>query len=166
MILSAGAGAEEDPFSGDVSGDCPDQGLADGPPSYTSTDGENWTVHCDSGVDFAGPPIGAFGMIFFLALLIGIGVLIWKVTTARQLARDAGMDPGQATAMTLLTDTGLEATYIASQVRRGHPDGGEASQPARPTVAERLSNLEQLRADGVITEDEHNQRRQAILDAL
>ena len=54
-------------------------------------------------------------MVFMVA--IGIGITVWKVSTARRLATESGMSPGLATEMTLLTDNGLDATYLAASLR-------------------------------------------------
>jgi hypothetical protein len=60
--------------------------------------------------------------MFVLAAVAGVGLTIWRVSLARDLARESGMDPDRATAVTLLSDDGLDATYLASS-RRGHAGG-------------------------------------------
>ena len=65
-----------------------------------------------------GPGIpGAFGGLFVLFIVIGIATTVWRVSAARSMARRAGMDPDDATAATLLTQNGLDATYIAANLR-------------------------------------------------
>jgi hypothetical protein len=115
-----------------------------------------------------GPP-DAFVGLFVLGLLVSVGIMIYKVTMARDLARKSGMDPDQATAMTLLEDDGLEATYLASNLRPSQP--GHASPPPPPPAAERsvtdrLAELESLRAQDLVTQSEYDARRAAILDSL
>jgi hypothetical protein len=119
----------------------------------------NGVIDCSDGVGF-----GAFGVIFVLVIVVGIGITIYKVTMARDLARKSGMDEDQATAMTLLTDDGLEATYLASNLR---PPGAStpASTSARP-VSERLAELESLHDQGLVTQAEYDERRAAILGSL
>lgn len=120
-------------------------------PTCTQT-GTGWQVsYPDSGT---GPGEG-FAAFFVLALLAGIAFTVWKVTTARRMARDSGMDVGDATAMTLLSDEGFESTYLASNLR------GQMAPSA-----ERLRELESLRVERLITEEEYAERRRAILDAL
>jgi hypothetical protein len=112
----------------------------------------------------AGAGGGGFAVLFVLVLVLGVAGTVWKVSTARRMARDAGMDTGDATAMTLLTDEGFEATYLASNLR------GQAapapSAPARGPAAERLAELQALRDQGLVTDAEHAAARQRILDEL
>ena len=107
----------------------------------------------------------AFVVLFVLAFIAAIGTAIWRVSLARQMARDSGMDPGRATAMTLLSDDGLDATYLASNLR-GPADGGAASVPPARTTESRLLELQELRDQGLVTYEEYEQRRAAILDSL
>lgn len=113
----------------------------------------------------AGSGGGDFVALFLLALVIGVAGTVWKVSTARRMARDAGMDTGDATAMTLLTDDGFEATYLASNLR-GQTAGPGPSAPSRGPAAERLAELQALRDQGLVTEAEHAAARQRILDEL
>lgn len=117
------------------------------------------------GVD-TGPP-GWFVALFVLALIASVGVTIYKVTMARDLARKSGMDPDQATAMTLLEDDGLEATYLASNLRPDQAGPAPSSVPAAErSVTDRLAELEGLREQGLVTQAEYDARRTAILDSL
>jgi hypothetical protein len=94
--------------------------------------------------------------------LVGLGLTAWRVSTARDLARKAGMDPDQATAITLLGGDGLDATYVATSLRR------PAQPPAPParTVEERLLELQGLKDQGLVTDEEFQARRAAVLDSL
>ena len=90
---------------------------------------------------------------------------------ARRMAERSGMDPGEATAMTLLTDDGLEATYLASNMRppataAAPADGHPAEAPSARSATERLTELAQLRDQGLVTQAEYDERRAAILDSL
>lgn len=114
---------------------------------------------------------GGFAAIVVVFVLIGAGVTIFKVSMARDMARKSGMDPDQATAMTLLSDDGLDATYLASNLR---PQVDASAAPAAPaataatgrSVSERLAELEALREQGLVTQVEYDARRTAILDSL
>jgi len=113
---------------------------------------------------------GGFGILVVLVVLAGIGITIYKVAMARDMARKSGMDPDQATAMTLLSDDGLDATYLASNLRStpgpaADPQAGGGAPLAR-TTAERLTELAQLRDQGLVTQAEYDERRAAILDSL
>lgn len=108
---------------------------------------------------------GGFAAVFVLAVLVAIGTTIWKVSTARRMARDSGMDEGDATAMALLTDEGLESTYLASNLRGQMAPAAEPESPPRDS-AQRLRELESLRSERLITEEEYAERRRAILDSL
>lgn len=136
---------------------CPETGVL---PSFTSADGSNWETQCDS-ISSAGIP-GWFGLIVFLMLAAGIGITIWKVSTARRMARDSGMSVGDATAMTLLDEDGLSATYLASNLRASTP----RDTPRSTSAAERLQELTDLRTRGLITQAEHDQRRARIIDGI
>lgn len=102
---------------------------------------------------------------FVLALVLAFGSTIWRVVTAQKLAKRSGMDPGLATQVSLLSDDGLEATYLAANLR------GDRASPATPaspsaTTAERLEELRSLLDRGLITQQEHDDRRKAIIDSV
>jgi hypothetical protein len=109
-----------------------------------------------------GIPSG-FVALIILGAIAGVGATIYRVTMARDLATKSGMDANQATAMTLLEDDGLEATYLAANLRpQSQPEG---AAPQR-SVSERLAELEALLADGRVTQAEYDERRAAILASL
>ena len=110
-------------------------------------------------------PSNGFSGLFVLALLVGVGISIWKVTTARRMARGSGMSETDATAMTLLTDDGLEATYLASNLR-GQAAPPPVAPPLTSSVADRLRQLTELRDRGLITPEEYDARRTAIIDSV
>ena len=94
-------------------------------------DGTRWTRSYD-GAGAAGASTGpgsGFGALVVLMLLGGMAVTVWKLSTARRMAHDAGMSTRDATAMALLSDDGLEATYLASNLR-GPSRPGPAPSPA------------------------------------
>jgi len=108
-----------------------------------------------------------FGALFVLFLFVGVGITVWKVATARRMARDSGMSESDATEMTLLTDGGLESTYLASNLRNQQPTPtAEPAAPAKGSTAERLEELQMLRARGLITDEELTEARRKILDGL
>jgi hypothetical protein len=115
----------------------------------------------DSGLGSADDGFPAiFGVFFVLFLIVAVAGTFWKVSTARRLATQSGMNPDDATAMSLLTDNGLEATYVASQVRQG------SGQQAQRSAADRLRDLEELHKQGLITTVEYAERREVILKSL
>lgn len=145
------------------------------PPTCTQYDGSGGYVaswpndgFTGGGDEFgtAGDGFGAlFAVFFVLVVLIGIGSAVWKVSMARRMATASGMDPAVATQMALLTDDGLESTYLASSLR------GTTPAPATPaavpsTTRARLAELKGLLDDGLITQAEHDERRRAVIDAL
>jgi hypothetical protein len=120
-----------------------------------TVEGPDFGTSTDTGI-----PSG-FVAIMVLVAIAGVVVTIYKVTMARDMARKSGMDPNQATAMTLLEDDGLEATYLASNLRpQSQPP------PAGRTVSERLAELEALLTEGRVTQAEYDERRAAILASL
>jgi hypothetical protein len=111
--------------------------------------------------------MGGFVALFVLVVVAGLGLTVYKVSMARDMARKSGMDPDQATAMTLLTDDGLAATYLASNLRPS-----AASEVVAPpvdagrSVSQRLAELESLREHELVTQAEYDERRAAILGSL
>lgn len=113
--------------------------------------------------DGSGIPAGFF-VLWVLALLVGIGTFIWRISMARSMARRSGMDVNEATAMSVLTDDGVEATYLASNLR---PAATASAPPPVPrSAAERLQELQQLRDRGLVTDEEYAARRAAIIDSV
>lgn len=108
---------------------------------------------------------GGFAALFVIALILGVAFTIWKVSTARRMARDSGMSTGDATAMALLTDDGFEATYLASNLR-GQTAAPAPATPSRGPAADRLAELQTLRERGLVTDEEYATARQKILDDL
>jgi hypothetical protein len=127
--------------------------------------------------DYSTPGVDSNPLHWFVPLMViagiaGIGTTVWRVRTARALAEDAGMDPGRATAITLLGNDGLDAAYIASAVHAAHQRGMDPRQRPdlpipRPTSAEdRLRELQRLHEQGLVTDEEYTHRRSAIVDTL
>lgn len=110
---------------------------------------------------------GGFVALFVIVSLAGVAVLVWKVSTARRLATESGMDPNLATQLALLTDDGLNSTYVAANLRRP-ADAPVASPPSTTTApaAQRLAELRGLLDDGLITQAEFDGRRAAIIDGV
>jgi hypothetical protein len=161
--MLAAVSAAESSGDGDFSG-VPDDCMAwtengDG----TTTCTEHADMMGDPGFGDSGIP-GFFVFAFVMVLLLGIGTTVWRVSTARRMARDAGMNVDDATAVTLMDDNGLSATYLASNLRHGAPPAADGA-PSR-TTAQRLAELQQLLAQGLVTQAEHDERRQRILDEL
>jgi hypothetical protein len=140
------------------------------PPTCTKENG-TWVASWPdgSGVDGSGGGgvPGAFVLLLVIGLLVGIGLTVWKVSTARRLATQSGMDPGLATQMTLLTDDGLDATYLAASLRPRPATAAPppATAPVRD-ASTRLAELKGLLDRGVVTQAEYDARRQAIIDSV
>jgi hypothetical protein len=110
-----------------------------------------------------------FGGLFVLILLIGVGMTVWRISTARQLATQAGLDANQATAVALLDDEGLAATYVASSLRpKPATPTGPASSESAPvrSAADRLAELQRLKDQGLVTAEEYQAQRKAIVDSV
>lgn len=142
-----------------------------GTPATCTSDGSGgWIVSFEDGSGFGGADAGVpagFGVLFFLVLVAAVAGTIWKVSTARRMARESGMNQGDATAMALLTDDGFEATYLASNLRGQTGPAPEAPPAtARGSASERLAELQGLRDQGLVTEGEYAAARQKILDDL
>lgn len=117
-----------------------------------------------------GGPQGVMVLLLVVGILVTVGLTIWRVSTARRLAAQSGMDPGLATQMTLLSADGLDATYLASSLRTAGPaaePSPEMQAAPHPTgAAERLTELARLLDAGLITQAEHDARRKAIIEAV
>lgn len=111
--------------------------------------------------------MGPFIALFVLGVLASVAILIWKVSTARRLAAESGMDRGLATQMVVLTDDGLEATYLAANLRSTAAQASAAQAPAaQASAAQRLAELKELLDAGLINQTEHDERRTKIIDAV
>lgn len=82
------------------------------------------------------------------------------------MARDSGMDEDDATAMTLLTDDGFEATYLASNLRPPAQPPATPSAPGQRSVADRLRELQSLLDQGLVTQAEYDERRRALIEGV
>lgn len=117
----------------------------------------------DEGLDNSSPGIpGGFVAFFVLIVVLAIGGTIWRVSTARRLATDAGLDPGLAGRVALMDEDGLSAAYVASSLRSQHP----VAAPPPASASDRLAELKNLLDRGLITQAEHDERRKAIIDSL
>jgi hypothetical protein len=136
-------------------------------PSTCTWTGQKWVKSYDdgfgSGADGGMPD--SFGALMFLGFLVAIGVTVWRVSLARRVARDAGLDPNRATELTLLEDHGLEASYLSAHLQ-ARPAAEQPSPPAVRSAEERLRELRSLLEQGLITQEEHDARRKAVVDAL
>ena len=145
------------------------------PPTCTRGPDGSWVASWPDGPSSSGFA-GGFVLLVLVALALGVGITIWKVSTARRLASQSGMSPGLATQMTLLTDNGLDATYLAASLRPPQgapvptvrtvttPPDPAAPAPIPKSAAERLTELGALRDQGLITDAEYDARRRSIID--
>jgi hypothetical protein len=105
-------------------------------------------------------------------VVVGVVVTIWRVSTAQKLAKRSGMDPGLATQMTLLSDDGLDATYLAASLRGQVSPPTEPNAPTTPptqvsrAIAARVEELTGLLERGLVTQAEYDERRKAIIDSV
>jgi hypothetical protein len=145
--------------------DCIDQGLEEfgQPPTCTEVNG-TWVPSAPD--DGGMPGSGLFGVFFILVVVIGIASMVWRVSTARKIAEQSGMDPDVASNMTLLSDHGLEATYLAANLKQPAVAPAQAPRVEPRSTAVRLAELKSLLDQGLITQAEHDERRQAIIDAV
>lgn len=147
--------------------ECIDRGAERGgePPTCTQV-GDGWKASWPDD-PVAGGGGSGIAVLMAITALIGVAFFVWKVVTARSLASQAGMDPNLATQMTLLTGSGLEATYLAASLRR--PDTAlSVPAPADREVpaATRLADLKSLLEADLITQAEHDERRAEIIDGV
>lgn len=117
----------------------------------------------DSGGPDASTIFGIFGAFAVVVVLLGIATSVWRVRTARRLAEQAGMDPDDAARMALLSPEGLDATYLASNLRR---PAAAPAPAASASTSERLAELQRLLDQGLVTQAEFDERRKAIIDSV
>jgi hypothetical protein len=148
-------------------------------PTCLENSNGTWTADYSDGSDPTDPgaPSGSgipsgFVVLFVLFAIGGIGVTIWRISSARSMARNAGMDPDTATAVTLFGSPGLDATYLAASIRAQQhteappPAAPAAAAPAPRSSAERLQELTDLHTKGLLTNDEYEKRRREIVDSI
>jgi len=110
---------------------------------------------------------GWFIAVFILFIMVGIGTTLWRVSVARRMAEDAGLDPNDASAVTLLSQDGVDATYLASTLAsRSRAQTPHATPPPPKTAEERLRELQALKDQGLVTSDEYDAQRQKILGSI
>ena len=107
------------------------------------------------------PP--AFIALFVVVLLAGVAMSVYRLSVVRDTARKAGLDPDEATRMALLDDDGVSTAYLAARLQSR---GGAASATPPRSAADRLQELDELKANGLVTEQEYADRRTAILDSI
>lgn len=166
VVLGAApsAFAEEDPFAET----CDDAELAEVDLPATCIDGEWITTDDGFGDDFMSAEDDfdkIFGVMLFIGLVGGGAALWWRVSTARGLARKAGMDENDAGTMAAFTNGGLEATYLASQLR-ADPLASAPATPSAPDATARLAELQRLRDAGAITPEEYDAQRRKIIESI
>jgi len=115
----------------------------------------------------SGPGIpGWFVALIILGVMISIGTFVWRISAARKMASDAGLDPDKATTAALLGRDGLDATYIASTLaRRPQAQTPPAAQTPK-TTEQRLQELQALKDKGLVTDDEYTTQRAQILGSI
>lgn len=120
------AGPEDPPPS------CFVANLNDDLPTCTSSDGKNWAVNYPARMQQQ--QATAF---IVLALLIGIAVTVAIVVFMRRQARNAGLDPNTATAVTLLTNPGVSAIYLASNLQPNRVETAPEEDPQQAAPADK-----------------------------
>ncbi|MFN8190556.1 MAG: SHOCT domain-containing protein [Nocardioidaceae bacterium] len=145
--------------------DCIDQGMEQfgQPPTCTEVDGTFVPSMPD---DEGMPGSGLFVVFFLFVIIVGVGSMVWRMSTARKIAERSGMDPDLASNMTLLGDHGLEATYLAANLKQPSQATPRSPGVEPRSTAVRLAELKSLLDQGLITQAEYDERRQAIIDAV
>jgi hypothetical protein len=157
LLLALADGGPNDPpdwcFKTNANGDLP----------TCSYDGSGWHRSYES-AGSGGGGTGGIVVLIVIGLVLGGAFVVWQVSTARRMARESGMSESDATAMTLLSDDGFEATYLASSLRP-QPTPTDPP-PVTATNATRLRELRALLDEGLIDQAEHDARRQVIIDSV
>ena len=111
---------------------------------------------------------GGFPVFFLFPFVFAIVAMIVRARTARRMAARAGLNEQDAAVTAMLTNNGLDATYLAANLRApSAPGGALPPQPAPPrTVEERLAELDRLRHEGLITAEEYSSQRKTIVGGI
>jgi hypothetical protein len=109
---------------------------------------------------------GWFIAFFIFVVLVGVGSTIWRISVARRIAQDAGLDPDTATAVTLLSKDGVDAAYLASTLASRSRPQEQQPTPRPKSAAERLGELQALKDKGLVTNEEYEAQRQKILGSI
>ncbi|MDT3331016.1 SHOCT domain-containing protein [Microbacterium aquilitoris] len=111
------------------------------------------------GPGMPGPDMGgagdAFSAFFGLAVVLVIAGAVFSVVVAarkRRILRDAGIDP-------FTVDAAIAAKVLRSDLLAPSTPAAQVA----PSIEKRLAELDDLRARGVISEDEHREARAAVL---
>jgi hypothetical protein len=107
---------------------------------------------------------GWFVAFFVLAVLASAGTFLWRISVARKIAEDAGLDPNTATAVTMLSKDGVDAAYLASTLAPRQPSPDPTHRPK--SAEERLEELQLLKDKGLVTQLEYEAQRQKILGSI
>jgi cytochrome c-type biogenesis protein CcmH/NrfG len=101
-----------------------------------------------------GPDFGAFPTVFVIVFVVAglfilavVAFIVTSVLRSRRVLRDSGLDP-------LAVPAQLAARFAQ----------GRLATPAK-TLEQRLSELDDLRARGLISPEEHDAARRAALSA-
>ena len=108
------------------------------------------------------PPLpGVFILMMLIALALGVGSAVLRYRTGSRIAERAGLNPEDGGMTSLLSENGLPAAYVMSNLP------GRTQPAASPrTVEQRLGDLTRLRDQGLITPEEYETRRTRIIDEV
>lgn len=81
---------------------------------------------------------GWFIALFILIAVLAVGTGIWRIMVARKIAEDAGLDPNKAAAVTMLSNDGVGAAYLASTLAARSPLQSPPPSTGVKTAEERL----------------------------
>jgi hypothetical protein len=113
---------------------------------------------------------GWFIGVVVLMIVISIGTWLYRISVARSIAENAGLDPDQAARVAMLSKDGVDAAYVASALaqRSAPPARPVAPPPTVPSksVEQRLLELQGLRERGLISDEEFQAQRQKILGSI
>lgn len=171
-----------DLFTAPVPADCFDAVDA-GQVTACSVENSPWNSSFEGGMHGDPGVPGGFGAFFVFALLFGLVTFVWRISLARRVAERSGLDPDEATELAILGEHGLEAGYLAGHLRDRSVDARstdirtsgvgmsgavtpEARAPEVRTAEMRLRELQALRDAELVTREEYDARRTAILDTL
>lgn len=111
---------------------------------------------------------GVFFLIFVGTFATGIWTTFARKRAAQRMAIRAGLNPQDAGATAMLGGDGLDTAYLVSATRPGYAaTAAEPAVTASPvSVEERLRELTQLRAEGLVSDAEYEAQHKLIVSSI
>jgi hypothetical protein len=121
---------------------------------------------------------GWFVGVIVLMIVVSVGTWLYRISVARSIAENAGLDPDQAARVAMISKDGVEAAYVASALAQRSAPRPVSPPPVAPapvvpapvapakTAEQRLLELQNLKDRGLISDEEFQAQRQRIVGSI